>query len=150
MDRGVDTEKSSRQRLRVGGDLSAAIVLLSDGQGTFGFPAIKAAQIAAAHGIRVYTVGVGTPYGGIAHIEGWPPIHAEFEEEMLKEIADVTHGEYFHASNAGKLQKIYQKLSRRLVLERRESEVTALFTAVAAVLTLTGAALSVWWWNRPG
>lgn len=106
---------------------------------------MKAANISGAHGIHVYTVGVGTPYGGTATVEGWPTIYAEFEEETLKAIADIARGEYFHARDAGKLKKIYAQLAKRVVLGRKQTEITALFTAVAAALLLSAAALSLLW-----
>lgn len=143
-----NAEKNLRRRLPPGGDLSSAIVLISDGRGTVGFPVMKAAKIVAAHGVRVYAVGIGTPYGGTAMLEGRPAIHADFEEETLKEIADITEGEYFHAGNAGKLNKIYEKLAARVVFERTESEITALFTAIGAALLLTAAVLSLLWCHR--
>jgi Ca-activated chloride channel family protein len=138
-----------RKPVPAGSFLSAAIILVSDGKGTMGVPPAKAAKMVADFGIRVYTVGVGTLYGGVANIEGWPPIHAEFDEEILKEIADITHGEYFLARSADKLAKIYQELGRRAVLEGRELEITALMTALGMVLWLAAAGLSMFWSTRP-
>jgi Ca-activated chloride channel family protein len=137
-----------RKPVAPGSYLSAAIILVSDGKGTMGVPPARAAKMVADFGIRVYTVGVGTLYGGVANIEGWPPIHAEFDEDILKEIADITHGEYFLARSADKLAKIYRDLGRRVVLEGRELEVTALFTAIGMVLWITAAALSMLWSTR--
>lgn len=141
---------SLRKPVPPGSYLSAAIILVSDGKGTMGVPPARAAKMVADFGIRVYTVGVGTLYGGVANIEGWPPIHAEFDEDILKEIADITHGEYFLARSADKLAKIYRELGRRVVLEGKEREVTALFTALGMVLWVTAAALSMLWSSRPG
>jgi Ca-activated chloride channel family protein len=112
-----------------------------------GVPPAKAARMAADLGIRVHTVGVGTLYGGVANVEGWPPIHAEFDEEILKEIADITRGEYFLARTADKLTKIYETLGRRVIFEKAEREVTALFTAIGVVLSLACAGLSLLWWS---
>lgn len=131
-----------------GSYLSAAIVLVSDGRGTMGVPPAQAARAAADLGIRVYTVGVGTLYGGVANVEGWPPIHAEFDEAILQEIAQTTRGEYFLARTGEKLDRIYGKLARRVIFERQEREVTAMFTACAIVLSLAGAALSLWMRGR--
>jgi Ca-activated chloride channel family protein len=131
-----------------GSDRSAAIILVSDGRGTMGIPAVKAAKMAADLGIRVYTVGVGTLYGGVANVEGWPAIHAEFDEATLQEIADITRGEYFLARTADKLTRIYQTLGTRVVLERTQRELTALFTAIGVVLLLASATLSLFWSSR--
>lgn len=133
----------SRRASAPGSYLSAAIVLVSDGHGTMGVPALDAAKRVADHGVRVFTIGVGTLYGGIANVEGWAPIHAEFDETMLRKIADVTHGEYFLARSAEKVRSIYQSLGRRVILERSEHEVTAVFTALGMLLALGGGALSL-------
>jgi Ca-activated chloride channel family protein len=108
-----------------------------------GVPALDAAKRVADHGVRVYTIGVGTLYGGVANVEGWPPIHAEFDETMLQKIADATHGEYFLARSPDKVRTIYQHLGRRVIFERSEHEVTAVFTALGMLFALGGAALSL-------
>jgi Ca-activated chloride channel homolog len=134
-----------RRRTPNAGSLSAAIILVSDGRGTMGVPAKEAAKLIAAFGIRVYTVGVGTLYGGVANVEGWPAIHAEFEEDTLKEIADMTGGDYFLARNAKKVLKVYERLGHRAVRETGTRELTALMAALGALLTFGAAALSVMW-----
>ena len=126
---------------------SAAVILLTDGQTTTGPDPIEAARVAAKRGVRVFTVGVGTPEGQILNGEGWS-IRVRLDEDALKVIADLTRGEYFFAGNAPDLKKIYQGLNSKLVMERKNTEVTALFTAVAASLTLLAAALSLMWFNR--
>jgi len=120
---------------------------VSDGQGALGVPYMTTAKMAADRGIRVHAIGIGTLYGGAAYVEGMPPIHADFEEDTLRKIADATGGEYFSANTADKVKRIYEKLSTRIVFERRESEITALFAAAAAALWLVGAALSLTWLN---
>jgi Ca-activated chloride channel family protein len=137
------------KRVPAGSDLSAAIILVSDGRGTMGVPAAQAAKMIADFGIRVYTVGVGTLYGGTANVEGWPAIHAEFDDASLKEIADITRGEYFLGRNADKLTQIYERLVRRIILEKGEDEITALLTAIGMVLAFASAGLSVVWSYRP-
>jgi Ca-activated chloride channel family protein len=108
-----------------------------------GVPPDHAAKLAAELGIRVYTIGVGTLYGGVANIDGWPPIHADFDEDLLKEIASVTHGDYFLARTAEKVSRIYQKLGRRVVLKKEEYEMTAVLTMIGVLLMLGAAALSL-------
>src|SRR3954470_10260339 len=73
---------------------SAVIILLTDGQRTTGPDSIQAARFAADKGVRIFTVGVGTPEGKIVGFEGWS-MHVRLDEETLKTIADVTRGEYF-------------------------------------------------------
>ena len=70
------------------------------------------------------------------------------DEDALRAVADLTRGEYFFAGNAVDLKQVYQTLTTRLVMEKRETEVTALFSAIAAALALVSAALSLLWFNR--
>ena len=84
---------------------NAVIILLTDGQRTTGPDTVQAARLAADRGVRIYTVGVGTPDGKIVGFEGWS-MHVRLDEETLKTVADVTRGEYFYAGNAMDLKKI--------------------------------------------
>ena len=126
---------------------SAVIILLTDGQRTTGPDSIAAARLAADKGVRVFTVGVGTPEGKIVGFEGWS-MHVRLDEETLKTIADITRAEYFYAGNAIDLKKIYESLNSRIVMETRKTEVTALFAAAAALLATIAALLSMVWFNR--
>lgn len=126
---------------------SAVIILLTDGQRTTGPDSVQAARLAADKGVRVYTVGVGTPEGKIVGFEGWS-MHVRLDEETLKTIADVTRGEYFYAGTAMDLKKVYETLNAKLVMEKQKTEVTALFAAAAALLAVVSALLSLLWFNR--
>jgi len=125
---------------------SAAIVLLTDGRSTFGIGHAKAAQIAADLGVRVYTVGFGTSAATV-DVDG-NPAEAEFDEAALREVAQTTRAKYFQAGTARELNSVYRTLSGDIVLERKVLELTALFTALGALLSLTSAGLSVAWGNR--
>jgi Ca-activated chloride channel family protein len=126
---------------------SAAIILLTDGQTTTGPDPVEAARLAAERGVRVFTVGVGTDNGQILTGEGWS-MRVRLDEEALKAIADLTRAEYFHAGSAVDLKKVYQALHSKLVMEKKETEITALFSAVAAATVLLAAGLSLLWFNR--
>ena len=126
---------------------SAAIILLTDGRRTTGPDSLAAAQMAAQRGVRVYTVGFGTAEGSTVPIDGMS-IYMRFDEETLKAIAGITQAEYFHATSAAELARIYEKLNARFVLDRKEIEVTALLSAVATLLALVAAALSLRWFRR--
>ena len=126
---------------------SAAIILLTDGQTTTGPDPIEAARVAAERGVRVFTVGVGTPEGEILTGEGWS-IRVRLDEDALRQIAEATGGEYFYAGTAADLKKVYQALNSKLVMEKQETEITALFAVAAALLALLSAALSLLWFNR--
>ena len=103
--------------------------------------------MAAERGIRVFTVGVGTPNGEILVGEGWS-MRVRLDEETLKQIANLTGAEYFYAGTAVDLKKIYQSLNSKFVLERKETEITALFAAAAALTVLLSGLLSLLWFNR--
>ena len=126
---------------------SAAIIMLTDGQRTTGPDPLDAAKMAAERGVRVYTVGIGTTQGEIIGFEGWS-MRVRLDEETLKNVAILTHGEYFYAGTAEDLKKVYESLSSRMVVERKETEITALFAALGAALALAAAALSLWWFGR--
>jgi Ca-activated chloride channel family protein len=126
---------------------SAVIILLTDGQTTTGPDPIEAAKMAAERGVRVFTVGVGTTSGEILGFDGWS-MRVQLDEEPLKKIAAITKGEYFFAGNAPDLTKVYKTLNSRLVLEKKATEITALFAAVAAAFALLSGMLSMLWFNR--
>jgi Ca-activated chloride channel family protein len=126
---------------------SAAVILLTDGQRTTGPDPIDAAKMAADRGVKVFTVGFGTKDGEVIGFEGWS-MRVRLDEDTLKNIADITKAEYFYAGTAQDLKKAYEALSSRLVMEKKETEVTSLFAGVAALLALLAAGLSVWWFGR--
>lgn len=135
------------ERVPPGSYTAGAIVLLSDGRRTSGPDPLMAARMAAERGVRVHTVGFGTPAGGPVEFDDMV-IYMRFDEKALKAIAGITEGEYFHAGNADDLQKVYKNLTTKLTLERRETELTALFGAAAALLALGAALLSLLWFHR--
>lgn len=124
-----------------------AIILLTDGQRTTGPDSLEAAKMAADRGVRVFTVGLGTVQGEVIGFEGWS-FRVRLDEETLKQIAQMTRGEYFYAGTATDLSKVYESLSTRLVLERKETEVTALVAAASALLALAAGLLSLLWFSR--
>jgi Ca-activated chloride channel family protein len=130
-----------------GSNSSAAIVLLTDGRRTTGPDPLDSARMAADHGIRVFTVGFGAPGGGPAMMDGYS-IYMAYDEPTLRAIAQLTEAEYFHAASADELKKVYQALSAKFVLAKEQREVTALATALAAVLALAAGGLSLFWFNR--
>ncbi|MCA3239296.1 MAG: VWA domain-containing protein [Curvibacter sp.] len=126
---------------------SAAIILLTDGQRTTGIDSLEAAKMAADRGVRVYTVGVGTVDGETIGFEGWS-MHVRLDEETLKAIALRTQGEYFYAGTAEDLKKVYETLSSRLTVEKKETEVSSLLALLGALFLLAGAGLSMLWYHR--
>jgi Ca-activated chloride channel homolog len=126
---------------------SAAIILLTDGQRTTGVDSLEAAKAAADRGVRVYTVGVGTVDGETIGFEGWS-MRVKLDEETLKGIARATQAEYFYAGTASDLKKVYETLSSRLAVEKKETEISGLAALFAAALALLSAGLSLAWFNR--
>jgi len=126
---------------------AGAIILLTDGQRTTGPDSVEAAKMAADRGVRVYTVGLGTVNGEVVGFEGWS-FRVRLDEDTLKQVASVTRGEYFYAGTATDLNKVYETLNTRLILETRETEISALVSALAALLALLAGVLSLVWFNR--
>jgi Ca-activated chloride channel family protein len=130
-----------------GSEKSAAIVLLTDGAATGGPDPVEVARLAAGRGVRVFTVGLGTEEGAVVELDGIS-MRVQIDEEKLREVADVTRARYFRAEDADDLRAIYRDVSARLVLETRETEISAAFVAAAAVLALLAAGSSLFWFNR--
>ena len=126
---------------------SASIILLTDGQNNQFPPPLAIIDQAISRGIRVYTVGVGTPAGAVLSLEG-RSIRTSLDETTLKEIAADTDAQYFLATSDADLKKVYENLTTELVLRTQKTEVTALFTLVAAVFSIVASGLSLLWFNR--
>jgi Ca-activated chloride channel family protein len=116
----VDMLKDSEARSRV-------VVLLTDGVNNSGqISPIQAAEAAKALGVKVYTIGVGgegpaiiprvTPRG----VVGYQQIAADVDERTLRQISEMTGGQYFRARDTDGLKQIYSEIDS---LERTELEV---------------------------
>jgi Ca-activated chloride channel homolog len=146
----IDNEKKAKKEftpVAPGSYPSAAIIMLTDGQRTTGVDPLDAAKLAAERGVRVYTVGIGTVDGETIGFEGWS-MRVRLDEETLKAIAQKTSAEYFYAGTANDLKKVYETLSSKLTVEKKETEISALFALAAAALALLSAGLSLMWFNR--
>ena len=143
-----DVRKKPQGKPAAPGSYTAgAIILLTDGQTTAGPDPVDAARLAAERGVRVFTVGVGTDNGQILTGEGWS-MRVRLDEDALKIIADLTRAEYFYAGTAMDLKRIYESLRSRMVMEKKETEITSVFSAIAAAAVLLSATLSLLWFNR--
>lgn len=106
---------------------SKVIILLTDGVNNSGFIDPKiASELAVEYGIKVYTIGLGTngmalsPYSiNRDRTFQYKRVQVEIDEELLNEIADVTGGRYFRATNNKKLKEIYDEINK---LEKTEIE----------------------------
>jgi Ca-activated chloride channel family protein len=129
-----------------------ATVFLSDGANSTGsMKPLPAAEQAAALGVPVYTIALGTADGvvevqddqGMPHILNVPP-----DEATLAAIAETTGGRFFQAPTAQDLAQIYQSLGSRIGYTNEEQEVTQWFAAAGLVLVVVGAGLAAHWFNR--
>jgi Ca-activated chloride channel family protein len=135
------------RRVPPGSNPHAAIILLTDGRRTIGPDPLDAARMAAERGVRIFTVGFGSPGGGPVAFEGYS-IFMMYDEETLKAIAELTNADYFHAASSDELRKIYDSLTSRFVMEKADTEITAFFALAAALLVLAAAAFSLLRANR--
>jgi Ca-activated chloride channel homolog len=99
---------------------SKVIILLTDGVNNSGFIDPKiASELAVEYGIKVYTIGLGTNGTALSPIAILPNgdfqygrVPVEIDEALLKEIAEVTSGKYFRATNNQKLEEIYAEINK--------------------------------------
>jgi Ca-activated chloride channel family protein len=107
------------KRLKDSNARSRVVILVTDGQNNAGsIDPLTAAEIARTFGIRVYTIGVGThgsaPYpvrnvfGDLVYMQ----VKVDIDEPMLKQIAEMTKGEYFRATSNQKLKEIYARIDK--------------------------------------
>ena len=118
----------SSNRLRDLPAKSRIVILLTDGEDTVNtVPPVAAAEAAEAFGIKIYTIAAGEtgrvpmprldangqilrdPFGRVM-LEGYAP--SNIDEKTLREIATITHANFYRASNAKELSKIYENISK--------------------------------------
>ena len=133
--------------------LSRVIILLTDGINNHGnLDPITAAQVAADYGIRVYTIGAGSPEGGLVTqqtllgpmtVGRSDPI----DEDMLKRIAEISGGKYYRATDLETLQGAYQEINE---LEATEIDIEDVYDydegfvpyAIAGTVAMLGSIFS--------
>jgi Ca-activated chloride channel family protein len=125
----------------------AVIVLITDGENTTNPDPLAMAQEAARRGIRIHTIGIGSPEGATLEVEGFS-VHTQLDEAMLQEIAALTGGVYYNAANEEELRAIYEKIDPKPILKREETEVTSILAGLSILVLLTGGFLSLYWFGR--
>jgi len=96
------------KQLKKANNRELVLILLSDGGNTSGMvEPTAAAKIAAEQGIKIYTIGVGGASKGPSFMN-----HQNLDEKTLQEIANLTNGKYFLATNKENLQKIYDTINK--------------------------------------
>lgn len=106
-------------RLKESNAKSKVVILLTDGENTAGnIPPLTAAEIAATFGVRVYTIGVGTkgeapmPYQDMFGRIRYQMAPVNIDEKTLAEIADLTGGQYFRATDIEKFRGVYAEIDQ--------------------------------------
>jgi len=127
--------------------IPAAVVLLTDGENTTEPDPIQAALTAAERGVRVYTIGVGSPEGTTLTVNEFT-VFTQLNEAMLQQIAAITDGAYFNAQSEEDLREIYENLEVQVVVKPEKTEVTSIFTGISLLFMLIGGAFSLLWFSR--
>lgn len=135
------------QNIDIGYYGSAAIVLLSDGENTSGPDVAAVAQLASTAGVHIYPIGLGSTAGTVVKIGGFS-VATALDEQILQQIATVTNGTYFNATDAQTLTQIYRSIDLQSVTDHKQTEVTAAFAALGSLLLIGGGVLSVLWFGR--
>lgn len=126
---------------------NGVIIVMTDGQTTTGCDPVEAARLASEYGVRIYSIGFGTARGNNVSFGGFS-MRTQLDEESLKKVADMTKGKYYKASSSEDLKAVYDLLTKQLVIEVKEMEVSSFFAAGAALLMMIAAGLSVAWFGR--
>ena len=146
-----DAIDTALRSLRTPGRRGGAIILLSDGEANAGVNPIEAARRAAAAGVPISTVALGTKGGkvtvtnehGRSRSIAVPP-----DQQALRNVARISGGRFVGAPDAKRLVASYRRFGAEVGVERRRRELTAAFAAGALLLVTLGGALSLAWFGR--
>ncbi|MDW8394698.1 MAG: VWA domain-containing protein [Anaerolineae bacterium] len=136
------------QVVRPGSYAPEVIVLISDGENTAPPDPEEGVREAAHRGIRVNTIGVGTPEGAVLQLEGGFSVVTRLYEDVLRQIAEVTGGRYYNARNADDFRAIYNDIGLQMTLEPQRIEITAVFAGLGLALILVSGLMSLIWFGR--
>lgn len=109
------------KRLQDQKDASRVLILLTDGANTAGeLTPLKAAELAAEHKLKIYTIGIGADEILVRSLFGTRRVNpsADLDEKTLTAIADTTGGHYFRAHNTEELDQIYRMLDQLEPVEK--------------------------------
>ncbi|MCP4386929.1 MAG: VWA domain-containing protein [Gammaproteobacteria bacterium] len=143
------------KRLDLESDNSRVLILMTDGANTAGeVTPVKAAQLAASRGLKIYTIGIGADpkvevtWYGVRRVNR----SAQLDEKTLREIASVSGGQYFRARDSEELEKIYHLLDQLEPMPRDRQNlrsINALFVwPLALALALAAALVTPHLWRR--
>ncbi|MEY4283635.1 MAG: hypothetical protein RL111_310 [Pseudomonadota bacterium] len=120
----------------------AAIVMITDGQGNLGPNLNDMAKLTQVLGLKIYTLGVGTPEGAVLKAEGIQA-RVKLDEAPLQQVAEITGGEYFRAASGKDIGRLYDSLRIRLAAGQLQlMELTAPVAALGLLLVVMASA-----WN---
>ncbi len=122
-------------------------MLLSDGEDTGGPDALVAAELAAAAGVRIETIGVGTVEGSTIEVDGYQ-LATALNEELLTEVAATTTGSYHRAANAEAVSAVTRALDMRTTIQDELVELTGWAVGIALLLLTIGGLLMINWFGR--
>jgi Ca-activated chloride channel family protein len=124
----------------------ATVVLLSDGTNTTGRSPEEAAAAAKAAKVPVSTIAYGTE-GGTVELEG-QTIPVPVDKQTLATLAQDTNGRAYTAETSNELNDVYDNIRSTIGLRTESREITQYFAALALLLGLVAAALSLRWFSR--
>jgi Ca-activated chloride channel family protein len=127
-----------------------AILLISDGASNVGSDPIAAAREAASLHIPIYTVALGTYRGTIPITRGGTTVNVLVppSPQELAQIASVSGGKAFTASDTAGLRAVYSHLAAKLGHKTVKQQITASFAGVGLALLLVGSVLTLRWFGR--
>jgi Ca-activated chloride channel family protein len=137
-----DAEKGTAEETPIGYHGGTAIVLLTDGEDTTDEGPAAVAELASAAGVRIEPIGLGTPAGTTIVVDGFS-IATALDEAPLRAVAETTGGTYRRASDAASLAAVYDAVGLQWTTRTVPHEVTSWVAALAALLLLGGATVSV-------
>ena len=138
------------KRLQGSPEKNRVLILMTDGANTAGSVSpLEAADMAAAAGLKIYTVGIGSESDQMRSVFGFQLVNptADLDEKTLKSIAERTGGTYFRARDTEEFHNIYAELDRLEPAEkeaqqwRPQQELFRWPLFAALVLTLSAAVL---------
>lgn len=109
------------KRLQNSPEKNRVLILMTDGANTAGSVSpLEAADMAAAAGLKIYTVGIGSESDEMRDMFGFQLLNpnADLDEKTLKSIAEKTGGQYFRARDTEEFQRIYAELDRLEPVEK--------------------------------
>jgi Ca-activated chloride channel family protein len=137
-----DSEQGNADETPIGYYGGTAIVLLTDGENTSGPDPVNMADLASAAGVKIYSIGLGSAAGTVLEVGGFS-IATRLDEDTLKQMAEVSGGTYYNATDSSSLAKVYDSIQLNWVSRSVPHEVTSLVAGVATLLLLAGAVVSV-------